>query len=91
MKESYCYSKQSATEDVLKELHIFEYWFPIKGTQFTPWLESEGAYSDIDLFRDLLQRAQFQSNLDSELCFWLIDQKPKLCLRLLGWQTSKSR
>ena len=46
-------------------------------TQFTRWLESEGAYSDVELLRDLMQREQFQSNLDSELRIWLIDQKPK--------------
>ena len=45
-------------------------------TQFTRWLESEGAYSDVELLRDLMQREQFQSNLDSELRVW-IDQKPK--------------
>jgi len=38
------------------------------------WLESEDAYSDVELLRDLLQ---FQSNLDPELRVWLIDQKPK--------------
>jgi len=47
------------------------------GTQFTRWLESEGAYSDIELLRNVMQREQFQSNLDSELRVWLIDQKPK--------------
>jgi len=41
------------------------------------WLENEGAYSDVELLRDLMQREQFQSNLDSELRVWLIDQKPK--------------
>jgi len=30
-------------------------------TQFTRWLESEGAYSDVELLRDLMQREQFQS------------------------------
>ena len=34
-------------------------------------------YSDVDLLRDLMQREQFQSNLDSEMRVWLIDQKPK--------------
>ena len=53
-----------------------EYAFRLS-TQFTRWLESEGAYSDVDLLRDLMQREQFQSNLDSELRVWLIDQKPK--------------
>jgi len=47
------------------------------GTQFTRWLESEGAYSDVELLRDLVQREQFLSNLDSDLRIWLIDQKPK--------------
>jgi len=28
-------------------------------TQFTRWLESEGAYSDVDLLRDLMQGEQF--------------------------------
>jgi len=46
-------------------------------TQFTRWLESEGAYSDVELLRDLMQREQFQSNLDSELHVRLIDQKPE--------------
>jgi len=46
-------------------------------TQFTRWLQSEGAYFDIDLLRDLMQRGQFQSNLETELCIWLIDLKPK--------------
>jgi len=46
-------------------------------TQFTRWLESESAYSDVKLLRDLMQREQFQSNLDSESRVWLIDQKPK--------------
>jgi len=46
-------------------------------TQFTRWLESEGAYSDVELLRDLMQREQFRSNLDSELRVWLIDQMPK--------------
>jgi len=46
-------------------------------TQFTRWLESEGAYSDVELLRDLIEREQFQSNLDSESRVWLIDQKPK--------------
>jgi len=46
-------------------------------THFTRCLESEGAYSDVELLRDLMQREQFQSNLDSELRVWLIDQKPK--------------
>jgi len=46
-------------------------------TQFTRWLESEGAYSDVGLLRDLIQREQFQSNLETELRVWLIDQKPK--------------
>jgi len=45
--------------------------------QFTRWLEIEGVYSDVDLLRDLMQREQFQSNLDSELRVLLIDQKPK--------------
>ena len=45
-------------------------------TQFTRWLESEGAYSDIELLRDLMQREQFQSILDPQLRVWLIDQKP---------------
>ena len=31
--------------------------------QFTRWLESEGAYSDVDLLRDMMQPEQFQSNL----------------------------
>jgi len=53
-----------------------EYAFRLS-TQFTRWLESEGAYSDVDLLRDLMQREQFQSNLDSELRVWVIDQKPK--------------
>ena len=53
-----------------------EYAFRLS-TQFTRWLESEGAYSDVDLLRDLMQREQFQSNLDSELRVWLIDQKPQ--------------
>ena len=60
-------------------------------TQFTRWLESEGAYSDVDLLRDLMQREQFQSSLDSELRVWLIDQKPKdlrICPMRKGWQTS---
>ena len=47
------------------------------GTQFTRWLESEGAYSDVELLRDLIRREQFLSNLDSDLRIWLIDQKPK--------------
>ena len=47
------------------------------GTQFTRWLESKGAYSDVELLRDLVQREQFLSNLDSDLRIWLIDQKPK--------------
>jgi len=47
------------------------------GTRFTRWLESEGAYSDVELLRDLMQHEQFQSNLDSGLHVWLIDQKPK--------------
>jgi len=46
-------------------------------TQFTRWLDSEGAYSDVELLRDLMHREQCQSNLDSELRVWLIDQKPK--------------
>ena len=46
-------------------------------TYFTRWLESEGGYSDVELLRDLMQREQFQSNLDSELRVWLIDQKQK--------------
>jgi len=46
-------------------------------TQFTRWLESEGAYSDVGLLKDLMQREQFQSNLETELGVWLIDQKPK--------------
>ena len=38
----------------------------------------EGAYSNVEFLRDLMQREQFQSNLDSELRVWLIDkQKPK--------------
>jgi len=41
------------------------------------WLESEDAYSDVGLLRDVMQREQFQSNLDSERRVWLIDQKPK--------------
>jgi len=32
-------------------------------TQFTRWLEIEGAYSDVQLLRDLMQREQFQSTL----------------------------
>ena len=36
-------------------------------TQFARWLESEGAYSDVELIRDQLQSEQFQSKLDSEL------------------------
>ena len=35
-----------------------EYAFRLS-TQFTRWLESEGAYSDIELLRDLMQREQF--------------------------------
>ena len=50
------------------------------GTQFNRWLESEGANSDINLLRDLLQREQFQTILDSQLRVWLIDQKPKSLL-----------
>jgi len=46
-------------------------------TQFTRWLESEGAYSDGGLLRDLIQREQFQSNLETELRVWSIDQKFK--------------
>jgi len=46
-------------------------------TQFTRWIESEGAYSDITLLRDLVQREQFNSSVDSDLRLWLIDQKPK--------------
>jgi len=53
-----------------------EYAFRLS-TQFTQWLESGGAYSDVELLRDLMQREQFQSNLDSQLRVWLIDQKPK--------------
>jgi len=29
------------------------------------------------LLRDLIQREQFQNNLETELRVWLIDQKPK--------------
>jgi len=47
------------------------------GTQFTRWLQSEGAYSDMEMLRDLMHCEQFQSNLDSELRVWLTDQKPK--------------
>ena len=36
-------------------------------TQFTRWLYSEGVYSDVELLRDLMQRGQLQSNLDSKL------------------------
>jgi len=54
-----------------------EYAFRLSTHEFTRWLESEGAYSDVELLRDLMQREQFQSNLDSELRVWLIDQKPK--------------
>ena len=32
-------------------------------TQFTRWLESECAYSGVELLRDLMQREQFQSTL----------------------------
>jgi len=46
-------------------------------TQFTRWLESEGAYSDVEYLRDLMPREQFQSDLDSELRVWLIAHKPK--------------
>jgi len=46
-------------------------------TQFTRWLESEGADFDVDLLQDLMQLEQFQSNLETELRIWLIDQKPK--------------
>jgi len=48
-----------------------------RGTHFARWLESESAYSDVELLRDLMQREQFESNLDSELRVWLLDQKPK--------------
>jgi len=34
-------------------------------------------YSDVGLLRDLMQREQFQSNLESALRVCLIDQKPK--------------
>ena len=58
-------------------------------THFTRCLESEGAYSDVELLRDLMQREQFQSNLDSELRVWLIDQQLKnLSEAAIGWQTS---
>jgi len=43
-------------------------------TQFTCWIESEGAYFDVDLLRDLMQHEQFQSNRETELRVWLIDQ-----------------
>lgn len=46
-------------------------------TQFTRWLESEGTYSDVTLLRDLIQREQFNSSVDTDLRLWLIDQKPK--------------
>ena len=42
-------------------------------TQFTRWLESEGAYSDVGLLRDLIQHEQFQSNLETEL--WCAELK----------------
>jgi len=62
--------------DLSKLYTEFEFAFRLS-TQFTRWLESEGAYSDVELLRDMMQREQFQSNLDSELRIWLIDQKPK--------------
>jgi len=46
-------------------------------TQFSRWLESEGTDTDIELLRDLIQREQFNSIVDSDLRHWLIDQKPK--------------
>ena len=46
-------------------------------TQFNRWVESKGADSDTALLRDLIQREQFNSIVDSDLRHWLIDQKPK--------------
>jgi len=42
VNQSYCYSKQSATRDILKELHISDYSFPIKGTflKFPVWISA---------------------------------------------------
>ena len=45
--------------------------------QFARWIESEGAHSDVNLLRDLIQREQFNSSVDTDLRLWLIDQKPK--------------
>ena len=47
------------------------------GVQFRRWLESEGAYDNIEKLRELLQLEQFNTCLDSDLRSWLLDQKPK--------------
>jgi len=45
--------------------------------QFRRWLESEGAYNDLEHLRELIQLEQFNTSLDTDLRSWLLDQKPK--------------
>jgi len=45
-------------------------------TQFKRWAESENAYNDVALLRELILKEQFTSHLDSSMRGWLIDQKP---------------
>ena len=46
-------------------------------TLFRRWLESEGAFSDLERLRELFQLEEFQSKLDSDLRVWLVDQKAR--------------
>ena len=47
------------------------------GVQFRRWLESEGAYDNVEKLQELFQLEQFNTCLDSDLRSWLLDQKPK--------------
>ena len=46
-------------------------------TQFKRWAESEQAYGNIDVLRELIMMEQFNSHIEPAMRGWLIDQKPQ--------------